>query len=333
MGEEIRFTEAVVTELAYSFNNNELQMIRGAIIKVINGYEIREKNLNELVPADDYNNLMMRKFLMKRRLDGIAEKTIDHYKREAINFLAAVNKRAIDVTSEDVEFYLLSYKATHQITNTSYNNLICYIRNFFNYLEDEEIIKRNPFKKIRKLKKDTIPEPAITKSEEEKLYLSCRNLRDRALLEYFFATGCRVSEVCDAKLSDIDFFEKKVQVIGKGSKFRYTFISDKAIIHLKRYLEERPVQSEYVFTMIRKPYGQLAPAGIESIVKDIAKKAGVSNIHPHRIRATFCTRLIDMGMSLHKVKEIMGHDSIETTMLYYRGTNTAVAKNEYEKFM
>ena len=145
------------------------------------------------------------------------------------------------------------------------------------------------------------------------------------------ATGCRISEICNLKLSDIDFTTYAIRIIGKGNKLRTVYTSEKALLHLQRYLNERKELSEYVFTTNRKPHKQLTPAGIQAMLKNIEKKASVENIHPHRFRATFCTRMIDRGVSLHVVQKLMGHSSIDTTMRYYRGTGNL--KNEYDKYV
>jgi site-specific recombinase XerD len=329
---KLKLIENVLVDLSTTFSTSELQIIRGSLIKNLVDYDVTETQQKyALATIDEFNEALLKKFLIKKSLSGIAQGSIEQYMRETKRCLLAIDKRATDITPEDIEFYLMSYKAQRQITNTSMQNMVCYINNFFLFLEDEELIKKSPLKKLPKIKSDTIPEPIFSKKDEEKLFLSCSTLRDRAIIEFLLSTGCRVSEVCNLKLADIDFNTYAIRIIGKGHKLRTVYTNEKALLHLHRYLEERKEPSEYVFTTNRKPNRKLTPAGIEAMMKTVGEKAKVEKVHPHRFRATFCTRMIDRGVSLHVVQKLMGHTSIETTMRYYRGTGNL--KNEYDKYV
>jgi len=318
MNNKLNFVTDVLAGLSYRFTQSELQLIQMELNKQLDKYGLVLLEKNEIVAVDDYNDELIKRYIIKKKLSGIADKTLSQYIRETKKFLLAMNKRACDITTQDIENYLITYKYKNNISNTTLCNMKCFINNFFDFLFVEEIISRNPFAKVSKIKCDTIKDKAISKVEEEKLYENC-DLRGRAIIETLLATGCRVGELVNIKLSDINFYNKTINVIGKGHKQRMVCISDKAIYHLQKYLDERRGNSEYLFTKKNKPYTQISIDGVESILRKVGKKSNIGNIYPHRLRSTFCTRLIDVGMNLHQVQKLMGHSKIDTTMIYYRG--------------
>lgn len=318
-------------ELALRFTTKDIQIISMNLNKVLDNYDIvGEKVKYDLITIDDYNNDLIKRYIAKKSISGISTNSIQQYVRESNKLLVALNKRACDITSNDIENYLITYKYTHNISNTTLNNTKRYINNFFLYLHSEEIINRNPVEKVTRIKEDTMRDAPISKIEEEKLYNACTNLRDRALLEFLFATGCRVGEVAKAKINDVDFKNNTVVVIGKGNKQRTVCISDKALYHLSLYLNDRKDKNPSLFVGIHKAR-TIGICGIQSAVKAIGDRANVSNVHPHRFRATLATRLIDKGMGIHQVQNLLGHSSIDTTMIYYRGTYGT--SNEYNKLI
>lgn len=318
-------------ELALRFDTKDIQIISMSLNKILDNYDIvGEKQKYDLITVDDYNNELIKRYIAKKSISGISKGSIQQYVRETNKMLVALNKRACDITSNDIENYLITYKYTHNISNTTLNNTKRYINNFFLYLHSEEIINRNPVEKVTRIKEDTIRDTPITKIEEEKLYGACTNLRDKALIEFLFATGCRVGEVANAKISDVDFKNNTVTVVGKGNKQRTVCISDKALYYLSTYLNSRHDKNPSLFVGVYKAR-TIGVCGIQNAVKTIGERANVPNIHPHRFRATLATRLIDKGMGIHQVQNLLGHTSIDTTMIYYRGTYGT--SNEYDKLI
>lgn len=331
MSSKNNFIQKVIVDLNTGFSETQLQMIRHSLLIALDEYDVIEaKQQYSIIPIDAYNDELFKRFIVKKSISGISKGSIEQYVAQAKRCLSQLNKRAVDVTAEDLELYLITYKAKRNVSNTTIYNMINWLSVFFGFLEDEELIRKNPCRKLPRVKVDTIPEPIFSKREEEKLYLHCEHLRDRAMLEFFIATGCRVSEVCNLKIGDIDFSTNAIRIVGKGNKLRTVYTNEKALMHLDRYLSQRDFMSEYVFTTIKKPYNPLTPSGIEAIMERIGKSAKVQSVHPHRFRATFCTRMIDRGVALHVVQRLMGHSSVDTTMTYYRGTGNL--KQEYEKY-
>jgi site-specific recombinase XerD len=150
--------------------------------------------------------------------------------------------------------------------------------------------------------------------ELERIRSACGNIRDLALVDFLYATGCRVSEVSHLDISDIDFDNLECTVIGKGNKERIVYLSDVAAMHLQEYLQGRKDVSEALFS--GKGSDRLSKNGIEAALKRIGKKAKVENVHPHRFRRTLATNLLDRGMNIQDVAKILGHADLKTTQIY-----------------
>lgn len=280
--------------------------------------------------VDDFTTFILNHYKSTKKIQGLSERSVDQYYYHARKFLLAFpNKRATEITSKDIEMFLIQYKYLKNVSNTTLCNFRTYINNFFDFLQKEEYITINPCLKVAKIKNDTVRDTPFSKTEEEKLYQSCSNVRDRALLEVLFATGCRVSEIVNANISDVNFLEKQITVIGKGNKRRTVCISEKALYYLYLWLDVRKDTNTALFVSNRKPYNRLSVNGVENILSAISEKAQVQNCHPHRCRATLATRLIDSGMDIHKVSKLLGHADVGTTMIYYRGNYDV--SNDYNK--
>jgi site-specific recombinase XerD len=193
---------------------------------------------------------------------------------------------------------------------------IC-INGFYVWLMDNEYIPRNPVKNVPKIKNDTIKEDPFSITELELIRDSCNNLRNRALVEFLLATGCRVSEAVSINKDQIDFESKQFKVIGKGDKTRTIPINDKAILHIKKYINSRIDNTDAMFVTLNKPHRRMTIDAVESMLKTLETKSGVFNIHPHRFRRTLCCILINSGMPITQVAEILGHSSVSTTEIYY----------------
>ena len=135
----------------------------------------------------------------------------------------------------------------------------------------------------------------------------------------------------NATINNIDFDKHTFDVVGKGNKHRTVYISDKALYHVKIYLESRTDRNKALFVSNNKLSKKLEVSGIEAILSRVGEKAGVDNVHPHRCRSTFATRLVDVGMSIHQVSKLLGHESVDTTMIYYRGNYNL--ENDYNKYV
>lgn len=210
---------------------------------------------------------------------------------------------------------------------------IASIKAFYNYLEETEIIAESPFRKIKVKFKETVTLPRIIPREEiEKLLnhmYQCLNendkasrkfmLRDVAVIEVFFATGARVYEISNIRDDSINLNTGLIRLMGKGGKERYVQISNTSILEvLKKYYDENEQsikKSGYFFVNNRE--SRYTEQSIRLMLKKYKKQAGIErNITPHMFRHSFATYLIEEGVDVSCVQQILGHSSIKTTQIY-----------------
>lgn len=147
---------------------------------------------------------------------------------------------------------------------------------------------------------------------------SCKSKRDIAMVEMLYSTGCRVSELIGIKKSDVDFNAKQVHLFGKGKKHRNSFLNPKAEIALKEYLAERTDDCEYVFVTAKHPYHEMKKEAVEKVIRKLSKQVPELNkrLTPHVFRHTTATTGIRNGMRPESLQLMLGHEKIDTTMIY-----------------
>ena len=213
------------------------------------------------------------------------------------------------------------------------------VRSFYHYLVEIKVLNRNPFSGIKNPKVVKKLPNFLNHSESEAMFqVEEKNydldVRNEFIVEFLYATGLRVSELCNVKLSDIYFSEQKIRVMGKGSKERIVFY--KAIdSHLfEQYVNKsrkrilNGMASNYL--LVSKT-GKLTPRSVEKIVKNYALKKDIkSKVTPHTLRHTFATDLLNNGADIRSVGEMLGHESLSTTQIYTHVTADRL-KNVYLK--
>ena len=154
------------------------------------------------------------------------------------------NKSVKEITTNDLRYYLALYQEQRKVSGTRLDAMRRVFSAFFNWLEAEDYIYKSPAIRVARIKKDTKKERELYESEIELLAEACTNIRDRALIEFMYATAARVSEVAAVNISDIDFENRSVLLHGKGVKDRISYFTDKALLFLKKYLEQNTVSAE-----------------------------------------------------------------------------------------
>jgi len=229
--------------------------------------------------------------------------------------------------------YLALLKEKGLGSRTVGRRLSC-LRSFFRFLVREGLLKTNPMLLVSSPKQDKhlpsfLTEDEVTKLIESALPKDERGLRDRAILETFYSTGMRISEIAGLNIDDIDFIGSVVKVLGKGKKERLAPIGDRAVAAIRNYLERRKKQSETVF--LNKNGRRITTRGIRNIVGKYIRLAGIrQGISPHTLRHSFATHLLNRGADLRSVQELLGHANLSTTQVYTHLT-TDKLKSVYDK--
>ncbi|MCL5458150.1 tyrosine recombinase XerC [Loigolactobacillus coryniformis] len=261
-----------------------------------------------------------------------------------INFLK--NNGGVDsfkaIKLLDVRTYL-SYLYEQQYSRNSVSRKISSLRSFYNYLVKNSFVAVNPFTSVQ-LKRHNAHLPRFFYEKEMQALFDAvqgdrpLDLRNSALLEVLYATGIRVSECVNLTLDAVDFDLSVMLIHGKGNKDRYVPFGHFAAEALDRYLTDcrTPLMTkyhaehDYVFV---NHYGkQLTATGVEYILNQIIKKSSLtSDIHPHMLRHTFATHLLNNGADLRTVQELLGHSSLSTTQIYTHVT-TEHLQQDYRKY-
>ena len=234
--------------------------------------------------------------------------------------------------------YFMIHLQENNISRRSVARKLATLKSFFKYLVREEIIENNPTLTIKTPRFDKkLPEFLTIKEMEDILtlpeYNTFEGLRDLALLELFYGTGIRLSELINIRLPDFLQAENLISVMGKGQKERLVPLGSMAKKILLRYLQVRPQYAEKnvdnIFVL--KNGKRMYPMAVQRIVQKYL--SGVPNIqhkNPHALRHTYATHLLNAGASIRVVKDLLGHESLSTTQVY---THMSIdhLKSVYEK--
>ena len=297
-------------------------------------YDVKmEPATYEVAESDGYileNERIMKQYLGTLMIEGKSPKTIERYRLAMRMLLDFFGKSIKKITTNDLRYYLAWYKETRHVSGTTLDGMRRVFTACFNWLEQEDYIYKSPARRVARIKKDTKKERELYESEIEMLAQCCRTIRDRALLEFMYATAARVSEVAGVNIDEIDFEKQSVLLHGKGGKDRISYFTDKAAMYIKRYLDTRTDSNPALFVSLKNPDRRVTKDSIEQMVRTLGKKSGVSGSHPHRFRVTRITVLVNRGMPLQDVQELAGHSDINTTRMYYRSNKERV-RYEYLK--
>lgn len=280
----------------------------------------------------NHNKYLLERYLRSKQLEGLSCLTLKNYKQNISYLQSVVLKRFENMTTRDIKNFLYDYQLENKISNSTLDDMRRVYSSFFNFLDEEDYIVKNPVKKIHHIKSKKSIKKAFSEEEIIRLQDSCTSKRDRALIDFLYSTGVRVSELCRLNITDIDFNNKELIVFGKGNKERIVYFDSRTKVHLNDYLESRDDNNDALFVVSAEPHERLTPAGVEYIVKMIGNKAGVKKCHPHRFRRTLATRLINRGMPIEQVQKLLGHTKIDTTLIYAQVDQSNV-KSSHERFV
>ena len=258
-----------------------------------------------------------------------SEHTIISYKTDLEEFNEYLgNKNIKDTDYKFIRDYL-TYMFDKKYEKKTISRHISTLRSFYKYLLEEKIIKKNPMTLISNPKLDK-KLPNFLDYDELEILLNIPDrsttlgLRDALILELLYSTGIRVSELINIKLKDINRSDKKILIMGKGSKERYVLygeVLDNLLdVYLSNSRSKLNKNSDYL--ILNKDGNQITDRGIRLIISKILKKGEIDyHVSPHTLRHTFATHMLENGADLKSVQELLGHENLSTTQVYTHVTN------------
>jgi integrase/recombinase XerD len=256
--------------------------------------------------------------------------TIKAYTIDLKQFHEFVSLKASSVSELDktlVQNYI--EEISKKYAAKSLKRKVASIKAFFNYLEFEDLILVTPFRKIRlNIKEPQRLPKSLSLFDMEKLlsflYSQSKTkkicIRNLAIFEIMFATGIRVSELCNIKLSDINLETQTLSIKGKGNKERLSIVNNPHVISaLKKYLSVRPI-TDSPFFFINRIGNRISTQSVRFFIEALGKTVLNKLVTPHMIRHTFATLLLEEGVDITHIKSFLGHASISTTQIYAAST-------------
>jgi len=255
-------------------------------------------------------------FLAAKRVEGCSEKTIRYYDSTIRNVLTAIGKDVKSVTTDDLRVYLDEYQKRSNASKVTIDNIRRILSSFFAWLEDENYITKSPVRRIHKVKTCKTVKETYSDEALELMRDHCDGIRDLAIIDMLASTGIRVGELVKLNRGDVDFENRECIVLGKGNKQRRVYFDARTKIHLQNYLRSRTDGNEALFVSLQQPYNRLLISGVEIRLRELGRKLDLSKVHPHKFRRTLATMAIDKGMPIEQVQQLLGHQSVDTTLQY-----------------
>lgn len=277
-----------------------------------------------------------------------SEKTVDSYKRDIDSFFAYLEREDLSflsVKKDDVRGFLAE-ELGRGLSKRSCQRKMSALRGFYEYLVDEKELALNPFKRVRSPRKPVrFPEALSIEQISELLNANAKRrdhlaLRDQAILELLYASGMRASELISFANRQIDWRNRMIKVYGKGKKERLVPFSKTASMVMKEYydklrpkLEERGDKTKPTNAFfLNDRGGKLTVRGLEYILSEVELRTGCYfGLHPHEMRHTFATHLLEGGADLRLIQELLGHESLDTTQIYTHVSKQKM-KQQYKSF-
>ncbi len=278
---------------------------------------------NEALPKHSFSaahEKILTQFKQELMVTGYSPRTSKMYLLYVQKLLEQTPKMPSDMDKQDIVSFLATAREKN-VSNSTLSLMHSALKFFFAQHIGKKIIDEVKIpKKAKKLPS------VLTVNELKDIFKNTKVGRNRLLLQFIYSTGVRVSEAVNMRVEELDFDNATANVkSGKGNKDRVVVLSQKWITFIKKYLNRKKIQSEYVFS--KKNGKQLSTDTVERIIREAAAGAGITKrVTPHVLRHSFATHLLESGENIRKIQILLGHANLSTTSIY-----THVSKEELRK--
>ena len=266
-------------------------------------------------------NEWLEKLETELKLRGFSENTIKSYVMHAKNFMKDVKKDLRKVSEEDIKKYISKKMVDEKLSSRTIASILAALRFLFHEVAEKPIVNIKPPKQEKKL-------PVVLTREEVKGMIdAASNPKHRLLVKFLYSAGLRISECLNLRVNDVDL-ESMVGIVrrGKGKKDRMFIISEKLAEDLEEYIIKNNLAPEdYIFP--GKNSSRMSERAAQKIIAQLAKKAGITKkVTPHTLRHSFATHLLEQGVDIRKIQELLGHANLSTTQIYTRVSTEELKK-------
>jgi site-specific recombinase XerD len=311
----------VLADMRADLDNTVFDKLKTVLIVKMHNFQVVEMETALSTQMDD-NDFLLKRFAIDMTARNLAKSTIQQYVRTAKNFLNDINKNYRNVTGQDITDYISIYQYQHNTSNTHKRNMMMYLNSFFKWAYKKKHIKEDIMLDVDQVKADAKKKEYLTALEIDDLKDAAKKhkgKRDIALVEFLLSTGMRVGELVRLDISNVNFDTNEVEIYAeKTRQYRTGYLTPRAKKALKTYLNSRTDNNQALFVTTRKPNERLQKSGVELILKNIAREAGVTkHCTVHLFRKTFATTLFANGCDITTIAKLLGHSSTETTIKHY----------------
>ena len=300
----------------------DMPRIMGILTDVMASYDV------EIMQHQDGNDDLLSAYLSALSVEGRSDLTIERYRYIISRMMQAVKTPTRQITVYHLRRYLADEKA-RGLSDRTLESTRQVFSAYFNWLQRERLIEINPTANLGAIKYQKKQKDVYSDVDIERMKFGCKTLRDRAIVAFLRATGCRISEMTQLNRDDVDLTNLECKVLGKGNKERTVYLDSVAGMVLQNYLAQRKDDLPALF--IGKGTERMTPHGVRKMLVELGEASNVQHVHPHKFRRTTATNLIKHGMPIQEVANILGHDKLDTTMQYVVLDKTEI-KNSYRKY-
>ena len=341
----------ILLKVSDKINGDDLVYLRDQLSSVLYNYSVKEITQTELASK---NNGEMTKELLKyfrigKLSSGRTSASIEQYERAALQLCRFVNKELNLITDDDIKYFLVEYPNKNpegkRVMGSTMDNKRRSLSSVFSYLYKNKKIAENPMDNIERIKyKKSIKKP-LTEAEIEEIKIACEKYgrnrkRNYAMILFILDTGVRVSELSGIRLSDVDFDQLTVKVLGKENKERFVYFTEGTKIRIREYMKTRKDMDIFntqisninqipLFASSKGTSVPMTVRSIQNVVKTIGSYVGIK-IHPHLLRATGATSWHKRGMPIDVCADLLGHANLNSVMIYVKNSPDQI-KAEYAK--
>ena len=315
--------EALITAMADYLSCDQIKKLQETAVRIFSAPDRPVASVS--------NEEYLQMFLDAKSIEGCSQRTIKFYQYSIQAMFRMVTTPVRSISTEEMRRFMTEYQREHNCSKVTLNNYRRNLNSFFAWLEEENHILKSPMKRIHNIKTNKVVKEVISEEQIEKLRDACDNLRDLAILDLLYSSGMRIGELVNLNRKDINLDDLECVVFGKGGKERRAYFDAKTKHDLEKYLASRDDDDPALFVSLDSPHVRLALGRIEQIFRLLGRSIGI-RVHPHKFRRSMATRALNKGMPIEQVQKLLGHNQLDTTLIYAQVSQDNV-KSAHQRYL